>query len=371
MDEKRLKEIQERLSEIEKNAIEKRELIKSADAELLPSIEAEISSYEEEKRSLEEEKATIEQRQKDLEEVKNGAGKEIEQEKRGKDMEPMEMRSTELYKRAFFKSLLNEEMTSEERAALVTTSTSGLALPETLEKEIWNLIYESHCILNDIRLYRTGTVLEIQVHSSITSGKAGVTNEDAATTAEENVFQTVRLVGKDFTKLVEVSYAASKMTAGALEEYLKGEIAEGIGEALADEVFANLKAQTNSVNQLVKKTPTYGDLCELLGACKRVKNLTIYCSNENKYKKIVGLVDKNGQPVFRDGVALGVQVKVDSSAKTEIYALDPQRYVGNMIQDVMIESDRDLRNHKVIHSGYCRFEGKLVDDMSCAYIKES
>ena len=33
-----------------------------------------------------------------------------------------------------------------------------------------------------------------------------------------------------------------------------------------------------------------------------------------------------------------------------------------MIQDVMVETDKDIKAHKYIYSGYARGEGSLVDD---------
>ena len=367
MDKKRLLEIRERLSEIEKQAIEKRDLCKDASLEDLANFEKEIDVLENEKRTLEAEKLEIETRQKAADDVAKGEGKEIEKMEEEK-MNGLELRSTKLYRDAFFKKLANLEMNAEERAA-ITTGTTGLALPVETEKQIWNAVYEQHCILNDIKLYQTGTILEVSVHTGITAGKAAKHSEGTAITEETNTFAKITLAGHDFSKLVRISYAAAKMSAGALESYLISEIAEGLGEALAEEVFANIKAKTVSANQITKAKPDFADLMKLLGSCKRVQNLVIYCSNESKYNKIMGMVDSNGQPIFRDGCALGVEVKVDAAAKGEIYALDPKKYIGNMIQPITVESDKDITNQTFVHSGYCRFEGTLVDTESAAFIK--
>lgn len=366
--EKRLSEIIARLSEIDKEVIEKRSLIDSSDITQIGEIEKRISELELEVNSLNEEKATIETRQKEAEDIlKNASGKEIEKEEK-EQMNELEMRNTPIYRTAFFKAINKEELNAEERAA-ITTATEGLALPVSTEKAIWDAVYEQHSILEDITLYQTGTILELSVHTEITAGKAGKKAEGAATTEEENVFVKVTLSGNDFSKVVRISYASAKMTAGALEAYLVSEISTGLGEVLAKEVFAKLDSGTLAANVVVNAAPDYKALLTAMGACKRVNGLTIYCSNATKYTKILGLVDTAGQPIFRDGVALGATVKVDAAAGDKIYILDPKKVVGNMIQPIMIESDRDITTQTIINAGYCRFDAALTDTASCSIIK--
>ena len=156
---------------------------------------------------------------------------------------------------------------------------------------------------------------------------------------------------------------------GALEDYLINEISLGLGEALAEDIFTMLDTKTAAGNQTVNAAPDFAALVGTLGKCKRAKDLVIYCSNQTKYNKILGLVDTAGQPIFRDGVALGATVKVDAAAGTKIYVLDPKKVVGNMIQPIMIETDKDITKQVFLHAGYCRFEATLTDTESCAIIK--
>ena len=71
------------------------------------------------------------------------------------------------YRTGFLKTMLRQELTAEERDAvnyvMTTTDTTNHAdylLPKTLLNEIWSLIEEDHSILQDVTLYRTGTILE-------------------------------------------------------------------------------------------------------------------------------------------------------------------------------------------------------------------
>ena len=365
--EKRLKEILERLSAIGTSVIEKRDSIDDLSLEEIALLESEINSLDEERTALEKEKSEIELRMQEANDIlKNKSGKEIEK-KGEKKMNEKELRASELYRSAFFKAIAKEELTQEERAAIVSTET-GLALPVSTEKSIWDAVHEQHPILNDIKLFETGTILEISVHTA-TSAATKKATEGAVVPDATNTFVKVKLVGNDFAKVVRLSFAAAKMTAGALEAYLVSEIAAGVGDALAENVFLTLKTQTIAGNQVVNAAPDYAALVGIMGACKRVNNLTIYCSNQVKYTKILSLVDTNKQPIFRDGVALGAEVKVDSATGNDIYVLDPQKFVGNMVQPILIDTDKDITSQTIIHAGYCRFEGALTDTSSCAIIK--
>ena len=62
-------------------------------------------------------------------------------------------------------------------------------------------------------------------------------------------------------------------------------------------------------------------------------------------------------------------VKVeDGVAANKILVGFPANVVGNMVQDVMVESDRDIKIHVITHSGYCRFGAKLVQPKSFALL---
>ena len=44
---------------------------------------------------------------------------------------------------------------------------------------------------------------------------------------------------------------------------------------------------------------------------------------------------------------------------------DPKKYVFNMVQDIMVETDKDNKNHVYTYAGYARGSGSLIDD--CAF----
>lgn len=208
-------------------------------------IEARSNELEEEAKSILA-KIRIEERKENL---RNAAkfGKPIfspqnDDSQRGKEknMTRAEMIASEEYRSAFYANLRGEA-TEEQRSTLLTAGTDAIAIPKALDDKIWDNIYTDHPILGDIDIKRTGVILEVTKHTKVKAGKAGKVEEGAAATLEDNEFVKVTLVGKDYAKTVELSYAAAKMSQGALEDYLATEVANSMGEALATEIFAKMK----------------------------------------------------------------------------------------------------------------------------------
>ena len=70
-----------------------------------------------------------------------------------------------------------------------------------------------------------------------------------------------------------------------------------------------------------------------------------------------------------NGHLLGAQVKIeDSVADGKLLIGDPKAVVNNVIQDVLVETDKDIKAHKFIYSGYERSECALVDTVAFAEI---
>lgn len=288
---------------------------------------------------------------------------------KNKNMTRAEMIASEEYRSAFYANLRGEA-TEEQRSTLLTAGTDAIAIPKALDDKIWDNIYTDHPILGDIDIKRTGVILEVTKHTKVKAGKAGKVEEGTAATLEDNEFVKVTLVGQDYAKTVELSYAAAKMSQGALEDYLATEVANSMGEALATEIFAKMKTDLGAAAVTVAKGKnlTFADFCKAVGSVQRGTNLKVYASRAKKFEQIVGMVDTAGQPVFRDGCTLGYDVKEDAAAGNDIFIVDTSKFVLNMVQDIMIENDRDIKNHKIIISGYARAEGCMRDAGAGAYV---
>ena len=293
-----------------------------------------------------------------------------------KVMEKMyDARSVE-YKTAFLKHISgrDDQMTKLENEAFVhTTQNTPNVLPTTMLNKIWDLVSKNHVIVGDVTTYRTSTILEVVKHTAIVQGAAAVKAEGVANDDEKNTFVKVTLSGKDFVKSVELSYAEAKMSIDALEGYLVQEISTNIGEALANDMVSQIESDLNNdnkVNAAVSGTLSFADVTGAFAKLKRNSKTVVYCSQATLYNYIVGMTNSAGQLIYQananegaNGVLLGAKVKIeDSVADGKILMGDPQRVVNNIVQDLLVETDKDIKAHKFIYSGYERSECALVDD---------
>jgi HK97 family phage major capsid protein len=293
------------------------------------------------------------------------------------EKENTEMNTAELYKQAFFNTLLNKELTVEQKNAFVHTTglpdAKSLPIPTETLNEIWSLISEEHAITKDIRKIFSKAVIEIPVHSAVVAGAATTVNEGAANSDEQNTFTSVTLAGKDFSKTIDISYAALAMTIEAFEAYLKQEIADGISDALADDVFATIDsgiADANKIETAAVGTMTYADIAGAFAKLKGVTNskVAVYATRATVYNLLATLEDTEGHLIFQpnanaeiQGYLLGAPVKFDDSvAANRLYIGDATKIPYNVVQDIMVEQDRIIKTHVVTYSGYARMQGALV-----------
>lgn len=338
--------------------------------------EADIDALTEEVRNLKERKTELEkaaEKRRKLKADVSESGTTVR-----KFTDPEERKETpgadsKEYRNAFLKNLLGMDMSREERAAFVhTTQNTGNVLPTKMLNQIWDLVSKQHSIMGDITIYRTGTILEVIKHTAIAQGAAKTVAENAANDDEQNTFVKVTLSGKDFSKHVDISYAMQRMSIDALEQYLVAEISRSMGDAMADDVIAKIGTDMTSANKVesaAEGTLSFKELATVFGMLKRVGVVSVYATRSTIYNYLVGMVDTTGRPIFQpsaqagqEGSILGAQIKVeDSIADNVILIGDGKKLVYNMVQDIMIESDKDIKKHVTTYSGYARGEGALID----------
>lgn len=359
--EKELNEILEELNELEARATEIHASAETADADALEGMKKELDQNEERRRILESKKAEIEKRMQEAKAIQEGDAKAtvVSLPKENRNMPNKIERNSVEYRDAFF-AYLAGSASAEQRDALITTA-NGVALPQEMDDQIWDNIHKQHPILADIDSKETGVVLTIRKHTAITAGKAKKVAEGTANDDEANTFVNVTLSGNDFSKDVELSYAEAKMSQGALESYLISEISADLSEVMAEDVFAQIGNDAGTkLTTAVASTLTFKELAKALGAVIG-SGVKVYCSRATKFEHIVGMVDTAGQPVFRDGVALGTDIVEDDAAGNLIYIVAPKMFCWNIVQGIMIESDRDIKAHKIVYSGYARAQGSMRD----------
>ena len=368
IEEMNLEQLETRRAEIEKINAETYE----GDIE---ELRKEMDTIEARKAELEE----MEARKKNAELLQNHEvtpQKTDKPEERRNDMFALDSKE---YRTAWCKEMLGMALTDEERTAFVHTTgttsgqTAGYTIPTTLLNKIWDLIEGKHAILGDITIYRTGTILEVAKRTAIAAGDAATVSEAAAPSDDENnTFAKVTLSGKDFAKTVEISYALGIMSIDGFEQFIVNEIADRLGAALAADIITQIGTDYysagNDLDVATSGEVAWTDIAGALAVLKNVNGITVYASQATIYKYIVGMVDSTGRPLFQHdaneairGYLAGFPVKVEDAITDDLIWLgDPKQVVGNMVQDIMVESDKDIKKHVNIFSGYARFQCSLL-----------
>lgn len=366
-----------RLEEIQKRMVAIGVELEKEDANL-DTLEKEMNDLKEERKAL---VAKAEQRKKMMEDVasmENVTVLENHKEERAKQQEPG-AESVE-YRHAFLKSLLGEEMTDvEKRAYTHTTTNTDAVIPAELQNKIYSTMEEAHPLLRDVQVLRTGAVISIVKHTAIVAGDAKAVAEGVANDDEQNTFVNVTLSGKDFSKHVDFSYRLGKMSIPAFEQYLVKEIADRIGAAMTRDIVAQIKTDLAADNKVDAATPgtlVMGDILGGLSKLKQTGKVYVYANNATFYGAIANMGGKEGLlsfiPNYQDAISgqiLGKGIKEeDALDEGEILILDPNQFIYNVVQDIMIERDRDIKRHVHTISGFAIAGGTLTNDKAGALI---
>lgn len=353
--ETRAEEVTSEIEEVETREVE----VKMEDA-----AETSLDTDPEEERKMQE---AAEYRKMQEAVITGEIGNVVEDHREEKMMEEKYTVASPEYRDAFY-AVIGDYATAEQRAIVVDSTAPGdgdaIAIPKTLDEKIWDNIHEAHPILNDIAVVRSGCAMEVTKHTAI-AVRTTKKLDSANTAAEEaNTFVKVVLYGYDYEKYVELTYAEAKMSAGALEDYLADEIAAELGEALAKDVFTQILTDAGTTQKVTATSDMFADVKAAMALATGASAPVIYAPSA-AYFEIVGAI-KQGAP-FNIGATLGCQVKLDNAA-TKVTILDPKKFVLNEVQGVMIESDKDVKAHKIVVSGYLRAQGTLRHNKAAAYI---
>lgn len=292
------------------------------------------------------------------------------------------------YRSGFLKTMLGREkdLTAEERDAIsyVATTTdatygAGLLINKSLMDKIWDRVKETHSIVADIDMLSFPGIIDIPVRTAIVQGDATTVAENAQNDDEINQFITITINGQDISKHLWITYAMQKMAIDAFEPFLAKEIAARIGDEIATlivtQILTDYDATNNAMNSTAVKAASYKDMAELFSMPENGEGpFVVYGKRATIYKYLVGMVDTTGKPIFQPSAQAGAQnILIDSPVKVEdavpanvLLVGYPQTVVGNMIQDIMIETDRDVVKHKIVYSGYARFGCRLVQPKAFA-----
>ena len=354
--------------ELKDMTVEQLEERKAAIAAELDKDDADLDALESEARGIKEElerrRAEAAQREEIRKAVAEGKGTTIKTFEVKEERKEMFGTETKEYRDAFMANLVGRA-TPEQRAILADNSAygDGLALPVALDEQIWDQVNNDHPILRDVAVLRSGIAIKV---TQMTPAAITKKMDSAASSEQTMTGVDVTLVGADYHTYVTLSYAEAKMSQGAMESFLVREVADALGEALAKDVFARILSDAGNAQ---KVTPASGstlfeNVKAALAKATLARRAVIYAP-ATSYYEIIGAIAQ-GSP-YNMAAALGVEVRLDNAA-TKVTVVDPGLFVLNIIQDTIVETQRDAKDACFIIGSYMRAEGCLRKTKAAAYI---
>lgn len=290
------------------------------------------------------------------------------------------------YRSAWLKHISGRALTETEQRALTTgitgntegaaTDTSGQALyvPTEIQNRIFDLISVKHALVADVTTLNSNTVIDIPYANAM--DEASITAEGSAAANGASVTMgKLTLAGKEFTAWIELTYATRKMALPALENFIVTQLANRIGDKVSKDVVATVKGVVANAGY-VKDGMTFADITAMFGELRRNTQTVIYMTRKTLFTQIVSLVGTDGHPLFQldptgkaIGHILGAQVKYeDALADGDILIGDPSVIMRNVVQNLLIETDKDIKTHTVLFSAYDREESGVIDPAALLYV---
>lgn len=230
--------------------------------------------------------------------------------------------NAELEERAFMKYVANKELTAEERTAL-TMSNSGVIVPNSIQQDVLIGLQGSYGILSAIDLKYTddsATMTFPYIISSMTLQKVTIGSSSSEGGAQ---WKGLQLTANDF-KLPTIPVSRTLLLAGGVDARaaLVQLFTELIGAGLSSKIIST-GDNTNDFKAIIGtvKTATaaaaiaiaYNDIVNVMAKVKapfnQIGRASFVMSSATK-TALVGLVDKNGRPLYIESMSAGVPDKL-------------------------------------------------------------
>lgn len=349
--------------------------------------EEEIKELEEKADELEQKKNELmekaEKRKNLLDKVKRGTNIKMKEEvpeqknEEGEKMDERNILSSKEYRSAFLKTLQKKTLTNAEERAMTSAANSvGTAIPTELQNNIIEKLYEEADLLKEIELLHVKGNITFAVEATPTD--ANIHTEGATINEDGDVVIPVSLTTYEITKYITISRTVSNMTIDAFEKWLTNMIAKRIARKIVKLIIngtgtnqpkgvanANTWGNTNSVTVAKTASLAKANVLELIKLLPGGydKNGKWLMSKKTLLGDFRPLQDKSTDDFFikENGKYYieGYEVMLDEDV-TEHEAIlgDFKMYVGNLADEVTVDTDKKLSSNSFEYLGCANFDGK-------------
>ncbi len=335
-----------------------------------------LDKYEKELRALNAELEDIQKRMK----LADGITIEKPKEKDDNEMRDNFTRDSKEYRNAFLKKLQGNTLNAVEQRALTSVADSaGAAIPTQTADEIVTKLKQVAPLLNEITLLQVAGSVKYAVED--VRANAARHAEGTAISDSGDKLLSVQLGGYEYVKLISISKAVQSMAVDAFEGWLVQILSEDIARAIEYDIVngtgenapkgivnANTWDDTNSLTVASGSALTYANACNFVGLLDGAydANAKFLMSKKTLYQDFIPLMDKSKHDlVIRNANGtfniLGYPVLLSDSVDLhDAYLGDFKKYVGNLSQNITVESsvDSGFKTNTIDFRGTAIFDGK-------------
>ena len=281
------------------------------------------------------------------------------------------------YRKAFLKRMQGKELTEQEKRALTTAETSaGAAVPEETQNEVIRKVKEKAPLLSEITLLHVAGNVSYAVEDTVNDASFHSEGTDITESADKLV--RVTLGGFEVTKLIVISKSVAKMSIDAFEAWLTDMLSDSIALKITNAIIngsgddeptgveeANTWGATNSVTVAKDTALKLTDVTTLIGLLPSGydRNGKFLMSKKTLFNDFMPLQDNSKNSIVKcegkDYFIYGYPVMLDDNVTIhEAYLGDFKKYVGNMAEEVTVDSQKNLRKNSIDYLGCAMFDGK-------------
>jgi len=346
--------IEKRLKEIDERKIEIRQLLES-------NVETDLDEVEKELVELEAEAKELRSKKEIAEKIQTGEveARKIEEPEVEKSMDREDILASKEYRSAFFKRLLGRPLNEvEERAYTSADNSAGAVIPVETANMIFEKMVKVAPMLSQITLLRVAGNVKFAIEG--TRNVAAIHTENEAITPATDTLTYVTLAGYEYAKVIRISKTVATMAIDAFETWLVNMLAEDIARAIEDDIINGTdsnepkgveKANTWTTGTLISVAASaldFDDIMDLIALLPNgyMSNAKFLCNSRMFYGTLAKIKDAEGSPIYVRDMESGVGFRImgfpvilsDNVANNTAYFGDFSKVIGNLSQDIMVES---------------------------------
>lgn len=357
------------IDQLESRSAELAEEAKKADMIRLDEINTEFDAIDERRAQIQKANET---RARAAKAVAEGAGNPV-------GPKPVEERKVEMfgvetreYRDAWVKSIINRELTVEERAALTS---AGAVIPTMTVNDVWDKLVKPADLLGKVDISQFPSYVRFPKATTVNAATAQAVG--GPITESSDVVGYVDLIPNEYVKLLTVGADIDHMAIDAIHTWIVNNITDSIRYAINKDIVVGtgtnaLKGLTASVtadSTAIPATVTKASILKImaaLGANYQAGAVWIM-TPAMFYENILPLTALNDY-IINDGFQFklfGHDVVLMSeclvSSKETIFYGDPKAYKVNIFKALEVKPFETATTTNIQFRGACMADGELID----------